>query len=150
MKLCVFGYGSLMNEKSLKKTLPGASLPRWAKLKGYRRAFNKQGRNYLYLNIVPDSKKHIRGVLIQGNEQELAALKEREKGYHLIDMTNRITPKPAQGRVVAFVAPASFEINLPISRHYLNIIREALLPKEWGHWLRETDFCGARIADDEA
>lgn len=147
--LYVFGYGSLMNEKSLKKTLPEASLSQRVELKGYRRTFNKQGRNYRYLNIMPDSKKHIRGTLIQINEQELATLKERERGYNLIDVTNLITPKPAQSRVMTFVAPASRKMNLPISRHYLNIIKEALLPEEWEHLLNETDFCGAYIADDE-
>lgn len=149
MKLYVFGYGSLINEKSLRKTLHGASISQWAELKGYRRVFNKQGRNYRYLNIVPDSKRYVRGALIQIDEQELDILKERERGYHIVDVTNIVTPKPAQSRVIAFVAPVSHKTNLPISRRYLNTIKEALSPKEWEHWLKETDFCGADVADYE-
>lgn len=143
MKTYVFGYGSLMNKESLRETLPNTSIASWATLKGYRRAFNKRGKRYRYLNIVPDQKFSVRGVLIPVNEEELSQLREREWGYQEKDVSKSISPKP-NARVLAFIAPPT-NTDLPVSKWYLETIKAALTKEAWELWLRETDFCGADV-----
>ncbi|MCH7605504.1 gamma-glutamylcyclotransferase, partial [Patescibacteria group bacterium] len=65
INIYVFGFGSLMNEKSLQTTLPGKKIFSWATLQGYKRIFNKAGKTHRYLNIKPDHNSNIKGVLIQ-------------------------------------------------------------------------------------
>ena len=147
-KTYVFGYGSLMNQESLQATLPGKQIASWVVLKGYRRAFNKAGRKgHRYLNLKPDSASQVKGVLIEVTEDELDALKKREEGYNMIDVTEQIDPKPSVNTVVyAFIAPPFSE--LKISGSYLKKVLNALPPKEREQWLKETDFEGAEIDEE--
>jgi len=144
----IFGFGSLMNEESLQKTLPGKTITSWAILKGYRRAFNKAGRRgHRYLNLKPDLISQVKGVLIQVTQPELEELKRREEGYNLTDVTNAITQKPSDESVVyVFIAPPFSDFK--ISRSYLKTVLAALPQKEQEQWLAETDFDGAKIDEE--
>ena len=141
----IFGFGSLMNEESLQRTLPEKKIFSWAILEGYKRAFNKAGRKgHRYLNLKPDQNSQVKGVLIQVSEKELEELKRREEGYNLTDVTKQIETKPTEGAVVyAFIAPPFAQ--LKISRSYLDTVLAALPSREQEQWLKETDFDDAEI-----
>ena len=141
----IFGFGSLMNEESLQRTLPEKKITSWTILKGYKRAFNKAGRKgHRYLNLKQDQNSQVRGVLIQVNETELEGLARREEGYNLIDVTNQIQAKPAEDAVIyAFIAPPFSR--LKVSRSYLDTVLAALPSREQEQWLKETDFDDAEI-----
>lgn len=147
-QIYVFGYGSLMNEESLQKTLPGKKITAWATLKGYRRAFNKAGRRgHRYLNLKPDQNAQVKGVLIQVAEYELEELKKREEGYNLVEITHQVEEMPSESAVIyAFIAPPFSE--LKVSGKYLKTVLAAIPPQEQENWLKETDFEGAEIDDD--
>ena len=144
----VFGYGSLMNAESLQTTLPEKQITSWTTLQGYRRAFNKAGRRgHRYLNLKPDPTSHVTGVLVKVTEDELEALKRREEGYNMVDVTEQIEATPSADAVVyAFIAPPFNE--LKISGSYLKKVLAALPLEEQEQWLKETDFEGAEIDEE--
>lgn len=86
----LFGYGSLMNITSLRKTVPEATITGTDYLKGYRRVFDLRstGRSNgdvrsCVLNLIEDQATTVCGILISIPEESLAALIEREKQYDL-------------------------------------------------------------------
>lgn len=104
-KTFVFGYGSLMSEEGLHRTLPGKKKARWATLKGWCRVFDQIGSdNDLYLNIRIAKGQNIKGVLLEVNNDELKLLEKRETWYQLVEVTRQIINSP-NGVVYAFVAP---------------------------------------------
>ncbi|MEK7510367.1 MAG: gamma-glutamylcyclotransferase family protein [Patescibacteria group bacterium] len=144
----IFGFGSLMNEESLQKTLPNKKITSWAILKGYRRAFNKAGRKkHRYLNLKPAPTAQVKGVLIRVTQDELEELKHREEGYDLVDVTGQVETKPSDDAVIyAFIAPPFSE--LKVSGKYLQTMLAALPLGEREQWLRETDFDGAEVDEE--
>lgn len=136
-----------MNQESLQRTLPGKRIACWAFLHGYKRAFNKAGRNnHRYLNIKPEQNSKIEGVLIEVSQEELGELAKREQGYNLVDVTNQVDKKPYDNICVyAFVAPSTFLQNLKVSRKYLDTVLSALPPEKRDAWMEETDMEGAEV-----
>jgi len=159
-KVFVFGYGSLMSEKGLQKTLPQKRATRWTTLSGWKAIFNKVGQPkydgepvHLYLNIIPipDEKGTVRGVLIQVNPKELELLKARELGYDLVDVTRQIYRPPTDSCVLTFVAPHDTKLpknRLFIRKSYLNRCLADMSPGQQKQWLKETDLQGAEIEED--
>lgn len=133
----VFGYGSLMNPASLRRTLPGVRLMRKSCLRGYQRKFNAPVDGYLYLNIVSRPGKTVCGVLIAVSAADLKRLKKREIGYRCVEVTTRITERVA-GRVVAFIAPDRKYPALGILKSYLRTCLRGVSPRARKRWLRET------------
>ena len=146
----VFGYGSLMNEADLQRTLPGKKIHSWATLKGWRRKFNKGGIDHRYLNLVPtkpeDNAQQVKGVLVEVNLDELEILAKREKGYNVTDVTRQIVSPPENAEIIAFIAPPFDE--LPVRGSYLERVLRGLPPEERKIWIEETDFDGAEIDKD--
>ncbi|MDO8474179.1 MAG: gamma-glutamylcyclotransferase family protein [bacterium] len=138
----VFGYGSLLNELEVQRTLPGKAIFGHATLIGWRRKFNKGGLDHRYLNLVPANSevRQVEGTLIEVTPAELAALARREPGYEMVDVTSQVVAPPEDSVVLAFIAP-SFE-KLLVRRSYLERIRPGVPPEEWEQWLQETDFSG--------
>lgn len=139
----VFGYGSLLNEWDLARTLPGKTISGHAILEGWRRKFNKGGLSHRYLNLVPSEMHQVEGTLIEVTPPELAILAKREPGYNMVDVTQQIVAPPEDAVVLAFIAP-SFE-DLPVRRTYLERIRAGVPPEKWEQWLEDTDFDGATV-----
>lgn len=137
MKKYIFGYGSLMNQRSLEKTLPGKKIADRVDLIGYQRKFNFPAESYLFLNIVPRAKYIMRGVLISVTDEELKTLKNRETGYECTEVTERIV-ETVEGRVFAFTAPDGNFPNLKILRSYLNTCLKGVPEKEQAKWIEET------------
>lgn len=133
----VFGYGSLMNPKSLKRTLPKASITFRATLRNYQRKFNIPVDGYLYLNIVPQKGKTVEGVCIQVSEEELAMLRVRERGYACVDVTKNMTGK-MDGRVYAFIAPDDSFPKLKILQSYIDTCLAGVPEEKKSAWLADT------------
>ena len=133
----VFGYGSLMNPKSLQKTLPGKSIAQSASIIGYRRIFNMPVSGYLYLNIKPKANAKVDGVLINISDEELAKLKKREKGYSCIDITNAIL-EDMQEPAYTFIAPDQKYPDMKILQSYINTCLSGVAKNQRTNWLKET------------
>lgn len=138
----VFGYGSLLNEAEVQRTLPGKTISGRAVLRGWRRKFSKSGLSHRYLSLVKAEGREIRGTLIEVTEEELALLEKREPGYKKVDVTVQLVSPPEDATVLAFIAPPFEE--LPIRQSYLERIRPGVPPEEWEAWLEETDFSGIK------
>ncbi len=89
--MIVFGYGSLINIDSLKKTIPNIKKLYKGKLIGYKRVFDLQAVRKLgeqgpvaVLDIEEDIDSVVNGVYFDINEEELESLKEREIIYKCI------------------------------------------------------------------
>lgn len=136
----LLAYGSLMNPRSVAKTLPGERVTRRATLRGYRRKMNAPFDGYAYLNIVPGPNTNVNGVLISLSEKELALLSPREEGYTLTDVTEHIDPA-VDGMVVAFIAP-DIECSLKVPRSYLMTCMSSIPELEREKWLAETVMWG--------
>lgn len=139
MRISVFAYGSLLNPKSLKKTLSGNRVTEQASLLGFQRKINAPVSGYLYLNIVPRSGKKVQGMLISVNAQELEVLKLREPGYGCVDVTKKIEIQ-GKGVVYTFIAPDKAYPDLKIPRSYLTTCLDGKSASEKKLWLEETLF----------
>ena len=92
--ITIFGYGSLMNEESIKKTLASVSNLRPVRLYGFVRVFDFPSttrfseidkRPCAVLNIQETSPdKFINGVCFDIKEEDFENYKKREEGYELI------------------------------------------------------------------
>lgn len=129
----VFGYGSLLNARSLCSTLPdvgvGDCVP--AHLRGFVRTFDVAFPNdgsqpdkafvdaggarppvVLFANLSrAGSEALVNGVLIPVRPTGLAALRRRELRYEAVDVTRAVRPEAAGGaraQVVAFVGRPQF------------------------------------------
>ncbi len=136
----IFAYGSLMNLKSLVQTSPTAEIIDSVKLKGYQRKANAIHHEFtdVAMNIIPNPSSSVTGLLVKVPEVDMPALKQRETGYEMCDVTNLIVPTPTD-RVYAFVAPDTDEYNgKQVSRSYLNLCLDGVPLDERELWLQET------------
>jgi hypothetical protein len=118
MKLYVFGYGSLMNSKSLAKALPEPREIQLVNLGGYVRKFNIPVNGYLYLNLIEQDNSVVTGALIPVTETEFEQLKLRERGYECVEITSQLE-ESVDGQVFMFIAPDASYPELKIPRSYL-------------------------------
>ncbi len=136
-QLYVFGYGSLMNPKSLARTIPGEREIFRTRIKDYQRRMNVPYGEYLYLNIAPRENIEVSGVVIPVTSDELEMLKIREVGYDCVDVTDRLTDS-FDGVVYAFIAPDVFISTLKVPRSYLLTCLGGVPEQERETWLAET------------
>ncbi len=97
--LMIFGYGSLMDDESLRATVPNAQNVKPAYIKGFRREFNKLDpigwkSSNLDLAGIPmcavdvasfKDNERVNGVTFTFEPDYVAELKRREVGYELIE-----------------------------------------------------------------
>lgn len=103
----VFAHGSLINPESRAQTLSVNStcICENALLNDYARKLNAPfSDGYLYMNIVPKDGYCVAGVVLAIADEDLPALRDREAGYELIDVSPDVTPRIAQP-VYAFAQP---------------------------------------------
>src|SRR3989344_6762691 len=133
----IFGYGSLMNPKSLKKTLPGKRSVRKVILLGYQRKINARVNGYLYLNLVPSIGYKVEGILIYLNQKEFNKIKKREIGYTCSNITKKLDTTVG-GEVFTFIVPNKKYPKLEIPRSYINTCLAAIPKSKQITWLKET------------
>jgi len=132
----LFAYGSLMNPRSVAKTLSGERVTQRATLRGYRRKMNAPFDGYAYLNIVPDTASSVSGVLIPMTEAELELFSSREEGYEKVDVTEMLSSR-TEGEALAFIAP-DIECRFKVPRSYLMTCMSGVPETERAQWLAET------------
>lgn len=95
----IFGYGSLMDDESLRATVPNAQNVKPAYIKGFRREFNYHdsegwtesnldvaGIPMCAVDVIPTGDgKRVNGVTFEAEQDYFAELKRREVGYTLIE-----------------------------------------------------------------
>lgn len=136
-QLYVFGYGSLMNPKSVARTIPGEREMVRTRLKGYQRRMNVPYGQYLYLNIAPREDIDVVGTVIPVTPEELEMLKVRESGYDCVDVTDLLEDE-FDGIVYSFIAPDIPVAELKVPRSYILTCLDGIPAHEREQWLAET------------
>lgn len=135
MKYKIFAYGSLINQASLKKTVPEARNIIPAKTYGLRRVFNlasqhrydKQSRPVCVLNIAQaDSNSVLNGSCFEMDENSLNRLLEREKGYDFCPIEAYHYQDESQSFAAYYFrahdfTPYRYLPNSEAQQHYLNL-----------------------------
>ena len=104
----VFGYGSLINPKSIQRTI-GREIGKQYLLKArlsdhvrkwqlvdwviYNDLKGKRIIPAIFLDIVKEQGKEVNGILFELSEKELDEMDRRERNYNRIDVSNLIEPK---------------------------------------------------------
>jgi cation transport regulator ChaC len=132
----IFGYGSLTNPQSLKRTLPGEREIIPMTLRGYQRKMNAPVGRHVYLNIVANDAASITGVAFGVSDDELSRLIDREVGYALADISSQVDPP--LGNVFAFVMPDGHHPNHAVLQTYIDTCVRHLSEDERDIWFAET------------
>ena len=161
-KLYVFGYGSLMLEESIHKTLQRAE-PKYplfdATLKGYTRGWDividifsdtlQRPIKALFLNVRKESERSVAGMIFSVTFEELNRLKEREVNYDCIEVTPHISSSilGSSDVVVTFVGQSEYlrdqcsEVCYVMQR-YLNVLEKIapLYPHQYQYMKESASF----------
>jgi len=136
----IFGYGSLMNPESLAKTSATARIVKRVTVRGYQRKANAMHEAFpeVAMNIVPNEVHEVFGALIDFPEADLPALRQRETGYEMVDITDRLVEEFGDP-VHTFIAPNSVDYQgRRVRREYLDVCLAGVPPTEREQWLLET------------
>lgn len=146
MNTWIFGYGSLMNPKSLARTLPGPrrTLPRT--LRDFQRIANVPVSGYAYLNVAEAPGRAVAGICIAISQKEWAALMEREPGYDAVDVS-ALLDAPVEGRAFAFMARQGTRSDLPVPRSYLETCLRGVPEERRMQWMEETVIPNGIVED---
>lgn len=131
----IFGYGSLMNIKSLRKTAPRAKGIRPCKIKGFKRVFDLEAKRKIgprgpiaVLDIKKDKNSEVNGVCFEVDKGGYEALVEREVLYRFVEVDVYSPENESCGK--AFTVQAnekprtSFKFDCQIQKEYLNTCLE--------------------------
>ena len=111
----IIAYGSLMNQKSLERSLERPAQLNRIVIEGYQRIFNAPFDDYAFLNLQPAIDARIEGAYVEMSEDELIKFTKREKGSDLIE----IIPN-----YFAFIWPKRFCQSLPVLQSYIDVCLE--------------------------
>lgn len=143
-RTAVFGYGSLINPKSVAKTL-GRTLSAdemvACRLRGYRREWEAVDTVWVreaapvhavFLNLRPDPSSEAIGVGFYVRAAELRALDKRERHYDRVDVSRLLRPR-LQGTVYTYIAKPERLVadrEVCVMTGYEELIRDGL--EYWG------------------
>lgn len=161
-KIYVFGYGSLMLEESIHKTLQRqeAKYPLFdATLQGYARGWDividifsdalQRHVKALFLNLRKDSDGLVNGMLFSVTFEELNRLKEREVNYDCIEVTPYISSSilAPSDAVVTFVGQNEHLLDhcsepCYVMQRYLNVLDRIhpLHPRQYEYMKQSASF----------
>lgn len=167
-KLYVFGYGSLMLEESIHKTLQRSERTYSlvdATLQGYIRAWDividvfsdtlQRPLKALFLNVRKEPNGSTNGMLFSVTFEELNRLKEREVNYDCIEVTPRVSSSILQPSdvVVTFVGQSEHLLNqcsepCYVMQRYLNVLEKIKLlhPRQY-QLMQESASFEAEVLD---
>jgi len=137
MSTYIFGYGSLLSRASRHRTFVESELHENVDLKGYQRILNACCGEYLVMNIQPNKTVSIWGIVAKVEDEDLPALKERESGYDLIDVTEAISIDVGAPTYVFMVREPKCE-GVPVSHEYLNTCLSDMPIEHHTQWLNDT------------
>ncbi len=138
----VFGYGSLMNDQSRARTVEENDLHKGVVLDGYQRKMNAVCENIpaVALNIVPNIDMSVEGVVFGVTEEGMQALKDREDGYSIVDVSDSLSIK-LESPVYTFIAPDVSEYkDKKMYLSYLNVCLEGVDSQKREKWIKDTIF----------
>lgn len=145
MKIAVFGYGSLVNPKSLQRTLGKLPLSQPVILNNWQRDWSAilenvessshytlidgdVPKNVAVLNIQRAPNSIVNGILIGCTSQELEALIKREVHYSIVDVTDDIEDVFGYDKIYSFTAKSEFtgsrDTDVIIPKSYLDLVEE--------------------------
>lgn len=167
-KLYVFGYGSLMLEESIHKTLQRSERTYSlvdATLQGYIRAWDividvfsdtlQRPLKALFLNVRKEPNGSTNGMLFSVTFEELNRLKEREVNYDCIEVTPRVSSSILQPSdvVVTFVGQSEHLLDqcsepCYVMQRYLNVLEKIKLlhPRQY-QLMQESASFEAEVLD---
>lgn len=148
MKFHIFGYGSLINPKSIEKTL--FRTPKYtelikATLLGYTRIWDLHEKviinnadetvtDVAFLDVQKKHGKFVNGIIFEIFERELEGFDLREKNYDRIEVSNNIIPKIKNGVVYTYTGKPQFLVSKNqkpvILSEYLKVVKNGLA--YWG------------------
>ncbi len=138
--MLVFGYGSLMNNQSVARTSATADIYDWYSLPGYQRKCNAIHEDFpdVAMNIIKNTHHVVEGRVIRFPESDIPALKKRELGYELIDITNQLE-HDFNEQIFTFIAPDVSEYgDKYVKQSYVDICLAAVPKDKRERWLLET------------
>jgi len=133
----IFGYGSLLSRMSRHRTFVESELHENVELRGYQRILNACCGEYLVMNIQPNQDVSITGIVAKVEDEDFPALREREGGYDLIEVTQAISIDVGQP-TYTFMMREPRCAGVPISYKYLNTCLSDMPVEQHTQWLRET------------
>lgn len=150
----IFGYGSLLNEKTIQRRLPGQKIVRRATLGGYQRTFRKLGNDHVYLTLRRQEDSAVTGTLIDVSPPKLTVLTRSEPGYTLVDVTSDMRDYPSEEpRIYCFIAPPVEVVPdhlKSIRESYLKTCLDGISQEERQKWMDETEIPeGVTVVEDE-
>ena len=135
----IFGYGSLLNTQSRRKTFSERRVFEDVDLKGYQRKLNATCDLWpaVAMNIVPNKEQTITGVVVEVPLEDYPNLLAREAGYKQIEVTNKLSEKFTVA-VYTFIAPDVDHGDKKVYQTYLDTCLGGVLPEHHDSWLAET------------
>jgi hypothetical protein len=121
----IIAYGSLMNKKSLEKTLKRKIQLSKVILTGYERIFNAPFGEYAFLNLQKNKNNSIEVAYFIIKENELKKFAKREEGSELIEVTDNY---------FAFIWPSNKCKELPVLQSYLDVCEKGAEELEINIW----------------
>lgn len=139
MAINIFGYGSLLNETSRRRTFTELSMVEDVVLFGYQRILNAthDALDYVAMHLIENANMKVKGHVFSVCESEFTALKERELGYVLMDVSSKLSVSFDEP-VFAFVMLESNCAGKCLKHEYLNTCLGGVPNHEHDTWLKET------------
>jgi len=131
--ITVFGYGSLMNADSLRKTVPTVDALTPAMLHGHTRLFStkakkrseKSNEPICVLNIKEAPESSVNGICFTVPKEHFDALRQREQAYDMKEVTVETLYDRKKQNVITFIDRTedydTFVFDEPLQIDYLQI-----------------------------
>ncbi|MCA9360891.1 gamma-glutamylcyclotransferase [Candidatus Kaiserbacteria bacterium] len=139
MSINVFGYGSLLNQESRRRAFTELAMVENVVLSGYQRILNAghDSFDYLAMNLTTNDTMSVKGHVFTVADEELPALIEREAGYDLVNVTDKISVAFDEP-VFAFIMHETVCDGKRICERYINTCLGGVPKEEHDTWLSET------------
>lgn len=139
MSINIFGYGSLLNETSRRRTFTELEVVEDVLLIGYQRILNAthDAFDYVAMNLMENEDKQVKGHIFTVCESEFSALQAREVGYCLVDISTRLSVRLNEP-VFAFIMVEPNCAGKCIKQEYIDTCLAGVPPHERDIWLTET------------
>ncbi len=138
--MLIFGYGSLMNEASLRKTSKTAEMyPDWYFLPGYQRKCNATHKDFtdVAMNLIESVHYTVEGRVIRFPKKDIPALMNREVGYELVNISD-VLKHGFDESVYTFISKGVGYENKYVKQSYIDICVNSVPPNRREQWLLET------------
>jgi gamma-glutamylcyclotransferase (GGCT)/AIG2-like uncharacterized protein YtfP len=120
----IIAYGSLMNKKSLAKTLKEPIKLTKITIKNFERVFNAPFGKFAYLNLRPRKNAKIEAAYFEASNKQINLLNKREG----------IAPTEIQKGFFAYIWPKEKCANLPVVASYIKVCETGAKELDINFW----------------